>query len=88
MEPIDTKPVEIHSVLFRPDGQVEVTYAEKDEITPVCSTVRTVVLAREKFEGDIQDLELALFELVDEGLLAARLYREEAADKTRKAGRP
>lgn len=70
-------------MLFRPDGFVEITYAERAEITPSVSVVRTIVLEREKFSEDIADVELALFELVDEGLLALR--NPPASEPARKA---
>lgn len=70
-------PVEIHTVLFRPDGYVEVTYAEREDLTADINVIRTIVLSRERFLGDIQDLEVNIAELVDEGLLALRLDREK-----------
>lgn len=72
VEPISNAPVEIHSVIFRPDGIVEITYAEKEDLTPEVSLVRTILVSRDKFWNDVQDIEVALFELVDEGLLALR----------------
>ena len=83
---VNTAPVEIHSVLFRPDGVVEITFAERADITPKASKIQTVVLDREEFRDDIQDVELALFELVDEGLLAIR--NPPAAEPARKAEGP
>ncbi len=65
-------PVEIHSVIFRPDGMLEISFAEKADLTPTVSVVKTIILDRQRFAGDIDDLEIAVFELVDEGLLGLR----------------
>lgn len=65
-------PVQAHSVLFRPDGYVEITYAESSEMSATVNVIRTIVLERERFLSDIQDLEISVLELVDEGLLALR----------------
>lgn len=65
-------PVQVHSVLFRPDNMVEISYAEESEITASVTLVRTVVLDRSKFADDIDDVEVALLELVDEALLILR----------------
>ncbi len=65
-------PVEVHSVIFRPDGMLEITFAEKAELTPTVSVVKTLLIEREKFGEDIDDLEIEIFELVDEALLALR----------------
>lgn len=64
--------VDIHSVLFRPDDRVEITYAEKREQSEAIAVVRTIVIDRAKFEEDVSDLETAAFELVDLGLEALR----------------
>lgn len=69
---MDAPPVQVHSVLFRPDGYLEVTYAEASEMSPAVNVVRTIVMERERFLIDIQDLEISIMELVDEGLLALR----------------
>lgn len=65
-------PVQVHSILFRPDNMVEITYAEEAEISPNVTVVRTVVLERSKFADDVDDLEVATLELVDEALLVLR----------------
>ena len=70
-------------MLFRPDGMVEITYAEKAELTPSVSVVKTIVLERAKFAEDVQDIEMALFELVDEGLLVLR--NPPSTEPTRRA---
>lgn len=65
-------PVEIHSVIFRPDGMAEISFAEKAELTPTVSVVKTLLIDRQRFAEEIDDLEIAVFELVDEALLALR----------------
>lgn len=65
----DSAPVEIHTIMFRPDGFVEITFAEKYELTPAVSVVKTIILDRSKFREDVDDLEVAAFELVDEGYI-------------------
>lgn len=83
MSDMDGPPVEIHTVLFRPDGYVEITYAERGDLSEEVNVIRTIVLSRERFLGDIQDLEINIAELVDEGLLALRLDREKRDKKER-----
>lgn len=64
--------VEVHSILFRPDDTIEITYAEPEELTPDVSVVRTILLKRERFEGAIRELEFLGRALIDEGLVAVR----------------
>lgn len=65
-------PIQVHSIMFRPDGLVEITYAEEYELSPHVSIVKTIVLDRNEFREDVDDLEIAAFELVDEAIIKLR----------------
>lgn len=65
-------PVQVHAVVFRPDGFVEITYAEEYELSPAVSVVKTIIIDRSKFKEDTDDLEIAAFELVDEAIIKLR----------------
>jgi hypothetical protein len=66
---IEPAPVEVHSIMFRPDGYVELTYAERYELSEFVSVVKTIVIEKSKFKEELDDLQLAAFELIDEALL-------------------
>lgn len=71
-ERMQPHPVEVHSVLFRPDNSVEVTWAESDEVTPEVSLVRTIVISRQEFASACDDVEDFTRDLIEDALVRLR----------------
>ncbi len=69
---MESLPVDIHNILFRPDDRVEITYAEKREQSDTIAVVRTIVIDQSRFREEVSDLETEAFELVDMALEALR----------------
>lgn len=68
----ETTGVDVHSVLFRPDERVEITYAERAELTENVSVVRTLVLDANKYKSDLGEIEEFLVDLIDTVLTDVR----------------
>lgn len=65
-------PIDIHSIMFRPDDRVEITYAEKREQNETIAVIRTVVVERREFEQDFDDMEQFALDVLDEAVKRVR----------------
>lgn len=77
----------IHSLTFRPDGLVELSFAELREEVENAAMLRTVVFDEPVFGDEVDDLRDFLNDLIDEVLIYlrnddARQTRLEASRRT------
>lgn len=69
--------VEIHSVAFRPDGAIEITFDEVRDVTDTAVLAKTVIFKRDVLEkADYEEVLESIRDWVDSALLAIRDSRK------------
>lgn len=64
--------LDIHAVMFRPDGMVEITYQEARDTSEYVNVIRTVLVDRSVLQSVTSDVQEAAEDLVDEAILLMR----------------
>jgi hypothetical protein len=73
----DPSEVDIHSVAFRPDGAIEISFDETRDITEGAVLAKTVIFLRTVLTKDAyEEVLTSLRDWVDEGLLYIRNTRD------------
>lgn len=71
--------VDVHSVAFRPDGAIEITFDERRDVTDVSVLAKTIIFKRDVLnKADYEEVLESLREWIDEGLRAIRTSRSGA----------
>lgn len=72
----DPNDVEVHSVAFRPDGGIEITFDELRDVTDVAVLAKTIIFKRDVLtKPEYEEVLESLREWIDEGLRAIRTSR-------------
>ena len=69
----------VHSVMFRMDGYIEISFSNEEESYADAELLRTVVFTEEPFAKELEGLRSELYDLVDE--VAVFLRNEDARRK-------
>lgn len=72
----DPSDVDVHSVAFRPDGAIEITFDEARDLTDAAVLAKTIIFKRDVLnKADYEEVLESLREWIDEGLRSIRTSR-------------